>query len=161
MMKGFLLLFVAGLVGACPLIQWAQTPQQGSSPNPSRAQSSFDLQAARKLLDQINDGFQGRGRKKVLEAFDFGRMPQGQLFRQQLVSLASHADGVRIHFNVVSAGSENGVGNADADVEMEVTPRDNSLPVHKQDRLHFTAMQNSGTWKFTDVQPRSFFSLQP
>jgi len=160
-MRGILLLVISGLIGAYPIIQWAQGPQQSSSPNPAPAQSTFDLQAARKLLDRISDGFQGRGRKKVLDAFDFSRMPQGQLFRQQLVSFASHAEAIRIHFNVVSARSENGVGTADADVEMEVTPRDNSIPVHKQDRLHFSAMQDSSGWKFTDVQPRSFFSLQP
>lgn len=158
MANGIVLLVLSALIGSWPRMQRAQAPQSQSS---TSAQQRFDLQAARKLLDQINDGFQGRGRKKVLEAFDFSRMSQGQLFRQQLVSLASHADGIRIHFNVVSAGSENGVGNADADVEMEVTPRDNSLPVHKQNRLHFVAMQDSSGWKFTDVQPRTFFSLQP
>jgi hypothetical protein len=62
---------------------------------------------------------------------------------------------------VVRAAVENGVGAADVDVEMEATPRDNSVPVHKQNRLKFEASDGPSGWKFTALQPRSFFSLQP
>jgi hypothetical protein len=45
---------------------------------------------------------------------------------------------------------------------MEAAPRDDNAPtVHKQERLRFTAANTSAGWKFTDVEPRAFFSLQP
>jgi hypothetical protein len=52
---------------------------------------------------------------------------------------------------------------AEATVEMEADQRGsiNATPVHKQARLHLTAQSTSEGWKFTDVQPRGFFSLQP
>lgn len=88
-------------------------------------------------------------------------MPQGQVFRQQLTAFMSRSDSIRIHFNLVRSATENGTATADADVEMEAAPRDNSVPVHKQNRLRFVATNTPEGWKFSDVQPRSFFSLQP
>lgn len=140
-------------------------PAATPSPTPTRSatpvQSVFDDRVATKLLDQITDGLQGRVPNKVLAAFDFGRMQQGQVFRQQLTAFMSRSDSIRIHFNLVRSATENGTATADADVEMEAAPRDNSVPVHKQNRLRFAATNTPEGWKFSDVQPRSFFSLQP
>jgi hypothetical protein len=47
------------------------------------------------------------------------------------------------------------------EAEMEADPRDNGLPVHKRARLTLIAEKSKGGWKFTGVEPRSFFSLQP
>jgi hypothetical protein len=48
---------------------------------------------------------------------------------------------------------------ATVDLEMEADLRDdNRPPVRKQARLRFVAVKSADGWKFTDVQPRSFFS---
>jgi hypothetical protein len=139
----------------------AATPSPTPTPSATPSQSSFDDRTASKLLDQITDGLQGRVPNKVLAAFDFTQMQQGQVFRQQLIAFMSRTDSISIHFNLVRSATDNGTATADADVEMEAAPRDNSVPVHKQNRLRFAATNTPEGWKFSDVQPRSFFSLQP
>lgn len=148
-----LLLSPAG--GAASTAAYAQT-----SPTPKPAE--FTDRDASDLLNQITTGFTSRNQKKVLAAFDLIAMPDGELFRQQIISFFSHTESVRIHFNLLQTSSEAGKVSAEAEVEMEAAPRDeNAPPVHKQERLRFTAAKTSEGWKFTDVQPRSFFSLQP
>jgi hypothetical protein len=44
----------------------------------------------------------------------------------------------------------------DADVREAIT-----APVRKQAKLHFVAENGAAGWKFTEVQPRAFFSTQP
>jgi hypothetical protein len=45
------------------------------------------------------------------------------------------------------------------DAEMEAEPRNGGgAPLHKQGTLRFVAEPTSSGWKFTDVQPRAFFS---
>jgi hypothetical protein len=124
--------------------------------------TEFNDSIASGLLGQITSGFESRNQNKVLGAFDLASMSDGQLFRQQIVAFFAHTESVRIHVNLVQTSSESGKGTAEVDVEMEAAPRDsNDLPVHKQDRLRFTAANTPAGWKFSDVQPRGFFSLQP
>jgi hypothetical protein len=132
---------------------------QNSPPSPS---SDFTDRDASALLNQITDGFTARNAKKVLATFDLAAMPDGDLFRQQIIAFFAQTDTVRIHFNLVKTSTEAGKGTAEVEVEMEAAPRDdNATPVHKRESLRFAATHNSRGWKFTDVQPRSFFSLQP
>lgn len=127
-----------------------------------QGQTAFNDSVAAGLLNQIAYGFESGNQEKVLRAFDLARMPQGQLFKQQIVSFFSHTESIRIHINLVQTSVENGKGTAEADVEMEAAPRGSEAPpVHKQDRLRFTAENTPAGWRFTDVQPPTFFSLQP
>lgn len=153
--------FLAALTAASLLLaHWvAGAPLQSGNPQPG--QVAFNDSVASGLLSQITEGFESRNQNKVLDAFDLAAMPDGQLFRQQIVSFFAHTESVRIHVNLVQTSAEGGKGAAEADVEMEAAPRDsNTLPVHKQERLSFTAESTPAGWKFTDVQPRLFFSLQ-
>jgi hypothetical protein len=130
-------------------------------PSPAPA-PEFTDRVASDLLTQITNGFTGRNRERVLSAFDLAAMPDGERFRQQIISFFSHTESVRIHFNLVKTSGEEGKGTAEVQVEMEAAPRDDNAPtVHKQERLRFTAANTSAGWKFTDVEPRAFFSLQP
>lgn len=145
-----------------PSAHWlAGTPvQTGKRGQPARTE--FNDSVASGLLNQITNGFESRNQNKVLGAFDLSAMPDGQLFKQQIVSFLNHTENIRIHINLVQTSMEAGKGTAEVDVEMEAAPRDsNDLPVHKQDRLSFSAADTPAGWKFSDVQPRGFFSLQP
>jgi hypothetical protein len=134
--------------------------QAQTSPTPKPAE--FTDGAASDLLNQIASGFTSRNQKKVLAVFDLAAMADGERFRQQIISFFSHTESVRIHFNLVKTSGEEGKGTAEVQVEMEAAPRDDNTPtVHKQERLRFTAASTSAGWKFTDVEPRAFFSLQP
>lgn len=147
-----ILIFAVQFAAGAPL-------QSGSQDQPG--QSAFTDDAASGLLSRITNGLESRNQTKVLAAFDLAAMPDGELFKQQIVSFMSHTENIRIHINLVQTSVEAGKGTAEADVEMEAAPRDsNANPVHKQARLVFTAENTPAGWKFTDVQPRPFFSLQ-
>jgi hypothetical protein len=122
-------------------------------------QAVFGVGDASKLLRQINDGLVNGKAGKFLSAFDVARMSDGQLFKQQVMSFFSHTDSIRIHFNLTEATMNGDKGAATVEAEMEADPRDgNTPPLHKQTTLHLLAEHTVAGWKFTDVQPRSFFS---
>jgi hypothetical protein len=57
---------------------------------------------------------------------------------------------------------EGGRGVAVAQVEVEALFGDEwTPPLYKQAQLRLVAEMSGGKWKFTDVQPRTFFSTQP
>ncbi len=118
----------------------------------------FDDQAATKLLSQLTQGLENANQKQVLSVFDFSHMDDGQRFQQQLISFVAHAESIRLHLNLVRVNSDSGKGSALADIEIEIEPRDGTLPVRKQARLSFSALSSAAGWKFVDVQPRGFFS---
>lgn len=124
---------------------------------------TFTASAASQLLTQITQGLIGRNQSQVLGAFDLNKMQDGALFRQQMTSFIAHAENIRVYFYVMQASGDSATGQAEVEVQIEADPRDsnNTVPVRKQARLHFTAHSTQRGWKFTDVQPRSFFSLQP
>ena len=132
-----------------------------SEPKPSS--EAFTDREASDLLRQISQGLVSRNQAQVLGAFDLNRMQNGVLFRQQIVSFIAHAENIRLYFHVAQVSATADKNNAEATVEMEADQRDrvNATPIHKQTRLHLTAQKTSEGWKFTDVQPRGFFSLQP
>lgn len=150
----------AGLVGILPTCFFPSTNNRTSAIQPSNA---FTTGVASQLLTQITQGLIARNQKQVLAAFDLSKMRDGALFRQQMVSFIAHAENIRIYFHVTQASGETANGQAEAEVQMEADPRDsnNTVPIRKQARLHFAAQSTPDGWKFTGVQPRNFFSLQP
>jgi hypothetical protein len=87
-------------------------------------------------------------------------MADGQLFRQQVTAFFGQTGVIRVHFNLAQAVMEDGKGVATVDMEMEADLRDDGRPpVRKQATLRFVAEKSSDGWKFTDVQPRTFFSI--
>jgi len=154
------LAFIATLAGAPQLAAQDQPPQKSQpSPSPSPEQKQvFDDHAATRLLMQLTQGLEDNNQKQVLAVFDFVHMQDGQRFQQQLISFLSHAESIRLHVNLVSAISNVAKPSAEADIEMEITPRDGTLPVRKQARVNFSVQSTSSGWKFVDVQPRRFFS---
>lgn len=122
-------------------------------------QEVFSVADASKLLRLINDGLINGKAGKFLSAFDLARMTDGQLFKQQVTSFFSHTDSIRTHLNLTETAMDSDKGTATVEAELEADPRDgNTPPLHKQATLRFVAERTSAGWKFTDVQPRSFFS---
>ncbi len=145
-----LLALCAGLFCASSPVIPAQTAQQ---------KTAFSVRDASALLRQITDGLITRRAGKILDAFDLGRMRDGALFRQQIVSFLSHTDSVRVHFNVTKAAMDGEKGTATVDAEVEAdSPDGNTPPLHKQATLRFIAEHTGAGWKFTNMEPRSFLS---
>jgi hypothetical protein len=142
----------------CPL---AMLPAAQSGPNasPKPDENVFHERAATQLLNQIAEALVSHNQKKMLEVFDLAKMTDGPLFRQQVTAFFGQTGVIRVHFNLAQAAMEDGKGVATVDMEMEADLRDDGRPpVRKQAHLRFVAEKSSDGWKFTDVQPRTFFS---
>lgn len=126
---------------------------------PAQQQNVFSLADASKLLQRMNDALVDRQAGKFLSAFDLTRMNGGTLFKQQITSFISHSDSIRMHFNLSEVSMTGAQGTATADAEMEADLANSSEPaLYKQATLRFIAEKSGTSWKFVDIQPRSFFS---
>jgi hypothetical protein len=133
--------------------------QRGANPAPKPEANVFNDHIAAGLLNQIGGALAARNQRQMLSVFDVDKMNEGPLFRRQIASFFAETVTVRTHFNLVQATMEDGNGVATVDAEMEADRRDDRLPpIHKQGQLRFVAEKSAAGWKFTDVQPRTFFS---
>jgi hypothetical protein len=140
------------VMSLCATLLPAQTPSQNAPP-----QSVFDDRAASRLLLQLSESLKGHSQKQLLALFDLGKMKDGTLFRQQIDSFFSQTESIRVHMNLVEVAAESATLTVDTDMEIE--PRNGGPSVRRSDRLNFTAVRAGKDWKFSDLQPRSFFSL--
>ncbi len=133
--------------------------QQPIAAQQKDAPAAFTDQIATRLLDQIKEGLEGHMARKTLDSFDISRMTGGPAFKQQITAFVSQYETVRIHFNLLETFATGSEGIALVDMEMEENPPgDVSAPVHKHTQLRFVVQYGPKGWKFTEVQPRSFFS---
>jgi len=135
---------------------------QAKQPTPPAKDDSFSLNTASQLLEQITAGLVAKNQRKMLGAFDLSKMPDGPLFRQQVTAFFSQTGNVRFHFNLLDVSMDGGKGMAEVAVEMDAEVHEvMAPPLRKQAKLRFIAENGPAGWKFTDVQPRAFFSTQP
>jgi len=139
------------------------TLSQAKQPTPPAKDDSFSLNTAAQLLGQITAGLVAHNQRKMLGAFDLATMPDGPLFRQQVTNFFAQTGNIRFHFNLLDVSMDGGKGIAEVAVEMDVEVLRGEItpPLRKQAKLRFVAENGSAGWKFTDVQPRAFFSTQP
>ncbi len=132
---------------------------QAAQPKQPPAQTAFDAQTASRLLRDLSEALQGQSQKKFLALFDLDRMKDSALFRQQIASFFSRTISIRVHLNLGETAVEGDRATVAVDAQMEAEPGDGSPIVRRNDRLNFTVANSGGTWKFVELQPRSFFSL--
>ena len=118
----------------------------------------FDEKAASQMLLQMSEALQGHSQKQFLALFDLEKMQSGALFKQQISLFYSQTESIRVHMNLGEITTEDGNITISVDAEIEAEPRNGGPMAHQNESLTFSIV-NSGGWKFTDVQPRSFFSL--
>jgi hypothetical protein len=86
-------------------------------------------------------------------------MTGGQSFKDQITAFLDQHESIRVHFNLVETSTTGAESVAIVDVEMEEDQRsDIAAPGHKHAQLRFVAQNTPAGWRFTDVQPRSFFT---
>lgn len=137
----------------CGIVQ-GQSAQQQPSPG------AFDAQTASRMLLQLSEALQGHSQNQFLGLFDLDRMKDGPLFKQQINSFFGQTDSIRVHLNLVGTSVDGDKGSLAVDAEMEAQPRDGGAPAHRNEQLNFAVARTGERWKFVDLQPRSFFSLQ-
>lgn len=132
---------------------------QAAQPKQPPAQNGFDAQTASRLMRQLSEALQGQSQKKFLALFDLERMKDSAIFRQQIASFFSRTISIRVHLNLGESAVEGDRATVAVDAQMEAEPGDGGPIVRRNDRLNFTVANSGGTWKFVELQPRSFFSL--
>jgi len=150
--RSFVTIVLMALLSATLAAAQATPPKQPP-------QNAFDAQTASHLLRQLSEALQGQSQKKFLALFDLDRMKDSALFRQQIASFFSRTISIRVHLNLGETTVEGDKATIAVDAQMEAEPGDGSQIVRRNDRLNFTAANSGGTWKFVELQPRSFFSL--
>ncbi len=122
-----------------------------------QAASGLTDAIASHLLAQVAEGLQGRVANTMLGAFDLDRMPAGAMFKQQITAFINQTDNIRVHLKELQVHGN----TVSVDVEMDATPHsDIVVPVQKHTQMRFTAGNGKSGWKFVDVEPRGFFTLE-
>jgi hypothetical protein len=137
----------------CATLPAQTAPQQQPTP------STFDAQAASRLLLQLSEALQGHSQNQFLALFALDTMKEGALFRQQINAFFGQADSIRVHLNLVDTSVDGDKASLAVDAEMEAEPRNGGPIARRNDRLNFVVANTRNSWKFVDLQPRSFFSL--
>jgi hypothetical protein len=86
-------------------------------------------------------------------------MKDGPLFKQQASSFFTQTESIRVHLNLVDISADGDKANIAVDAEMEAEPRNGGPIARRNERLNFVVDNTGNSWKFIDVQSRSFFSL--
>ena len=138
----------------CATLAAQTAPQQQPTP------ATFDAQAASRMLLQLSEALESHSQNRFLALFDLDAMKEGALFRQQINSFFGQADSIRVHLNLVDTSVDGDKTGLAVDAEIEALPRDGGAPTRRNEQLNFVVAKVRDRWKFVDVQPRSFFSLQ-
>jgi len=123
------------------------------------APAAFDQQSASRLLLQLSESLQGHSQKQFFALFDLARMKDGQLFKQQATSFFNQTESIRVHLNLVDTAVDGDKASIAVDAEMEAEPKNGGPIARRNERLNFVVANTGNSWKFIDVQSRSFFSL--
>ena len=140
------------------LLLCATLPAQ-SAPRPQPSPAVFDQQAASRLLLQLSEALQSHSQKQFLALFDLARMKDGALFKQQINSFFTQTESIRVHLNLVDTSVDGDKANVAVDAEMEAEPRNGGPIARRNERINFVVINAGNSWKFIDLQSRSFFSL--
>jgi hypothetical protein len=129
-------------------------------PQPQPTPAAFDAQAASRMLLQLSESLQGQSQKHFLELFDLTQMKDGALFRQQVNSFFAKTISIRVHMNLADTSFEGDKAALSVDAQMEAEPAAGGAITRRNERLTFAVALVGDKWKFVEVQPRSFFSLE-
>jgi len=144
-------IFIALLL--CVTLRAQDTPHQPPAPH------AFDQQSASRLLLQLSESLQGHSQKQFFALFDLARMKDGQLFKQQASSFFTQTESIRVHLNLIDTAVDGDKASVAVDAEMEAEPGNGGPIARRNERLNFVVANTGTSWKFIDVQSRSFFSL--
>ena len=144
-------IFIALLL--CVALRAQNAPHQSPTP------PAFDQQAASRLLLQLSEALHGHSQKQFFALFDLDKMKDGALFKQQTNFFFAQTESIRVHLNLVDTSMDGNKANVAVDAEMEAEPRNGGPIARRNERLNFVVASTGNSWKFDDLQPRSFFSL--
>ena len=137
----------------CVTLRAQNAPQQQSTP------AAFDAQIASRLLLQLSEALRGHSQKQFLALFDLAKMKDGALFRQQINSFFAQTESIRVHLNLGDISLDGDKASIAVEAEMEAEPKNGGAIARRNERLNLVVANTGNSWKFVELQPRSFFSL--
>ncbi len=153
MLAAPLLLIAAALC----LGQEPTTPPKAAPEQPDA--ETFSDAVAGEALNQVRDGLEAHSQTLMLAAFDREKMQGYRAFEDQITAYFERYEGFRVRYRILQTMLEGARGIALVEFEVEQTPRgDNSPPQRRSAQLRFELERAGKSWKFVEVQPRSFFS---
>jgi ketosteroid isomerase-like protein len=118
----------------------------------------FDERAAAAVLGTIRDGLEGRSARRLLSAFDAGKMDGYRSFEDQVDAYFASYESIRVTLRILQVSQENDRGIILAEFQLENDPRDGERLSRRQGQLRFVLERGPKGWKIVDLDPRAFFS---
>jgi hypothetical protein len=120
--------------------------------------AAFDERAAAEVLGVIRDGLEGHSQRRLLSAFDAGKMDGFLTFEDQIDGYFARYESFRVSLRIVQTSEENNRGVILAEFQVESEPRYGGSISRRQGQLRFELERGAKGWKIVDFNPRGFFS---
>lgn len=131
--------------------------QQNKEAAPDEA-AVFDERAAAQVLGTIRDGLEGHSQRRLLSAFDAGKMDDFLTFQDQIDAYFNRCESFRVTLRILQTSEENHRGVILAEFQVEAEPRGGGRLSTHQGQLRFELERGAKGWKIVSLDPRSFFS---
>lgn len=120
--------------------------------------STFSESVAEAAMRRLADALEGHNRKLMLSLFDADRMNDYAGFEGQIEAFFDHNVSVREHIRILETTPEGEKGIILTDIEMELQPGAEAVPVRKHDEIRLELERGNKGWRIVDIKPRDFFS---
>jgi hypothetical protein len=132
--------------------------QQQSAPPAESQAAAFDEGAAAAVLGTLRDGLEGHSQRRLLSAFDAGKMDGYLAFEDQIDAYFARYEGFRVTFRILQVSEENQRASILAEFQVENEPRGGGRWSRSEGQLRFELERGAKGWKIVDLNPREFFS---
>lgn len=119
--------------------------------------AGFDERAAAKVLGTIRDGLESRSQRRLLSAFDAGKMDGFLTFEDQIDAFFNRYQSFRVTIRIIQTSEEKNRGVILAEFQLENESRGGYVS-RRQGQLRFELERGTKGWKIVDFNPRDFFS---
>jgi hypothetical protein len=127
----------------------------------SQSTQVLDLsdEVVRDVLTDLQRGVETQNLARVMESFDPQNMKDFAQFREQMAAFFRRYDNVRFRYQLLQVSSDNGLGFAIADIDMDADPSDIlPTPQRRSVQMRFQMKRGPKGWKVIGLQPADFFS---
>jgi hypothetical protein len=118
----------------------------------------FDERAAAQVLGTIRDGLEGHSGRRLLSAFDAGKMDDFLTFQDQIEAYFNRYESFRVTLRILQTSEENNRGVILAEFQVENEPRGGGRISTRRGQLRFELEPSAKGWKIVNLDPRGFFS---
>ena len=130
--------------------------QQQAAP-PAAAAAAFDEGAAAGVLGTLRDGLESHSQRRLLSAFEAGKMDGYLAFEDQIDAYFARYEGFRATFRILQISEENQRGVILAEFQVENEPPRGGRSSRREGQLRFELERGAKGWKIVDLNPRDFF----